>query len=56
MGIGCPKNGPLHIVDEMGAAKLLATLEKWAVKEPRFAPYQLLRDMAAKNERFFTDW
>jgi len=56
LGIGCPKNGPLHIVDEMGAAKLLATLEKWAVKEPRFAPYQLLRDMAAKNERFFTDW
>ncbi len=57
IGIGCPRGGPLHIVDEMGASALVEQLSGF-IKQygPRFAPSKLLVDMAASGEKFFESW
>jgi 3-hydroxyacyl-CoA dehydrogenase/enoyl-CoA hydratase/3-hydroxybutyryl-CoA epimerase len=41
-------------MDRQGIAEVVARLDALAERQgPRFAPPQLLRDMAAKNETFF---
>ncbi len=46
--------GPLSYIDTMGAAAFVAQCEALAQKHgKRFAPNQLLRDMAAKGESFY---
>ncbi|MCB9676609.1 MAG: enoyl-CoA hydratase/isomerase family protein [Alphaproteobacteria bacterium] len=55
-GIGFAPNtgGPLAYIDRFGLPALVAELDRLAVEHgKRYAPSQLLRDMAAKGERFF---
>lgn len=53
-GLGFPSAGPLHMVDDLGAAILLATLEQYEEEYGgRFTPCALLRQMAAEGGRFF---
>jgi 3-hydroxyacyl-CoA dehydrogenase/enoyl-CoA hydratase/3-hydroxybutyryl-CoA epimerase len=53
-GLGWPGTGPLHMVDDLGAETLLATLEEYEKEYGgRFAPCELLRQMATKGTRFF---
>ena len=41
-------------MNTLGTAESVAALERLAAKHgPRFAPPQLLRDMAARGERFY---
>lgn len=47
--------GTLSYIDFMGVKNFVALCDKLAAKHgPRFAPPQLLRDMAAKGETFYT--
>ena len=57
-GIGCPKEGPLHIIDGMGIDTLLTDLEEIEKKSRGsvFRPCGLLREMALKGEKFFSAW
>jgi 3-hydroxyacyl-CoA dehydrogenase / enoyl-CoA hydratase / 3-hydroxybutyryl-CoA epimerase len=55
-GLGFPpfRGGPFRFVDAFGAAALASRLESLASKLwPRFEPAVLLREKAAKGERFF---
>jgi 3-hydroxyacyl-CoA dehydrogenase/enoyl-CoA hydratase/3-hydroxybutyryl-CoA epimerase len=53
-GLGWPGAGPLHMVDDLGAGTLLATLESYEKEYgERFAPCALLRKMAPHGGRFF---
>jgi len=55
-GLGFPpfRGGPFRFVDAFGAAALAGRLESLASKlGPRFEPTTLLRDKAAKGERFY---
>jgi len=46
--------GPLSMIDTVGPAAFVATCDALAAEcGPRFAPPQLLRDMAAKGETFY---
>jgi len=46
--------GPFSAIDTIGLATVVQTLDKLAqVHGERFAPPQMLRDMAAKNETFY---
>ena len=46
--------GPVSLIDSVGAAKFVETCDRLAQKYgPRFAPPQLLRDMAVKGETFY---
>lgn len=45
--------GPLRYADMLGIANLVATLQRLATLDPRFAPCSLLNQMAATNEMFF---
>jgi 3-hydroxyacyl-CoA dehydrogenase / enoyl-CoA hydratase / 3-hydroxybutyryl-CoA epimerase len=55
-GLGFPpfRGGPFRFVDAFGAAALASRLESLASKlGPRFEPAALLREKAAKGERFY---
>ncbi len=55
-GLGFPpfRGGPFRFADAFGAAALANRLESWASKlGPRFEPAALLREKAAKGERFY---
>ena len=46
--------GPFSHMDTVGIANVVATLDRLAQRHgERFAPPQLLRDMAAKGETFY---
>jgi 3-hydroxyacyl-CoA dehydrogenase/enoyl-CoA hydratase/3-hydroxybutyryl-CoA epimerase len=46
--------GPISLIDTVGAAAFVAECDRLAAAYgPRFAPPQLLRDMAAKGESFY---
>jgi 3-hydroxyacyl-CoA dehydrogenase / enoyl-CoA hydratase / 3-hydroxybutyryl-CoA epimerase len=55
-GLGFPpfRGGPFRFADAFGAAALAKRLESWASKlGPRFEPAALLREKAARGERFY---
>ena len=55
-GLGFPpfRGGPFRFADAFGPAALANRLESWASKlGPRFEPAALLREKAAKGERFY---
>ncbi len=57
LGWGYPpfRGGPIGWLHTLGAAQTVAALERLATKcGPRFAPPQILRDMAARGERFYS--
>ncbi|MEZ4316607.1 MAG: 3-hydroxyacyl-CoA dehydrogenase NAD-binding domain-containing protein [Myxococcota bacterium] len=57
-GIGFAPNtgGPLAFIDRVGLPALVEELDRLAsLHGSRYAPSQLLRDMAAKGERFFEE-
>ncbi len=57
-GIGFPpfRGGPFRYVDTLGAAALLRRLEELDVRFPgRFAPADLLREMAGRGSRFYPE-
>ncbi len=53
-GYGWPqdKGGPMHYGDGIGAAAVLATMEKLGATDERFAPAPMLRELAASGGRF----
>ena len=54
LGFAPYTGGPISLVDTVGIAKFIAECEALAAKYgDRFAPPQLLRDMAAKGETFY---
>lgn len=54
LGLGFPGAGPLHLIDDFGAIKLLAALERYAKEHGRrFTPCKLLYTMTAEGRRFF---
>jgi 3-hydroxyacyl-CoA dehydrogenase/enoyl-CoA hydratase/3-hydroxybutyryl-CoA epimerase len=56
LGWGYPsfRGGPIGWLNTLGTAASVAALERLAKKHgPRFAPPQLLHDMAARGERFY---
>ncbi len=58
IGLGFPPflGGPFRYVDSMGAGALLDRLESLASKlAPRFSPSGLLRDLANRGRRFYSD-
>jgi len=55
-GIGFPpfRGGPLRYVDAVGAAEVVRQLEELEAKHPgRFAPCELLKNMARDGRRFY---
>ncbi len=55
-GIGFPpfRGGPLRMIDELGAAKVVDTLRQLATAHgPRFAPTPALLEMAASGGRYY---
>lgn len=55
-GFGFPpfRGGPLRHADDLGAARLVADLERLAERlGPRFAPCDVLQDLAARNAKFY---
>ena len=56
LGWGYPpfRGGPIGCLHTLGPAQAVATLDRLAEQHgPRFAAPKLLRDMAAKGERFY---
>ncbi|MBF2052262.1 MAG: enoyl-CoA hydratase/isomerase family protein [Candidatus Sericytochromatia bacterium] len=56
MGTGFPpfRGGPLRLVDQQGIQFIVNQLEYYAeTRGARFAPCQLLKDMAAKGQKFY---
>lgn len=54
IGIGFPKDGPLHYIDEIGVGNLAKELRGFeSIHGSRFAPAKLLVDMADRGETFF---
>ena len=53
-GYGWPqdKGGPMYHGDSIGAAAVLATMEKLGAADERFAPAPILRDLATSGGRF----
>ncbi len=57
-GIGFPpfRGGPLRVIDTLGAARVVETLDRLAAAHgPRFAPCDPLRDMARTKGRFYPE-
>jgi 3-hydroxyacyl-CoA dehydrogenase/enoyl-CoA hydratase/3-hydroxybutyryl-CoA epimerase len=55
-GFGFPpfRGGPLRHADDLGAARLVADLERLAERlGPRFAPCEVLRDLARQSAKFY---
>jgi 3-hydroxyacyl-CoA dehydrogenase/enoyl-CoA hydratase/3-hydroxybutyryl-CoA epimerase len=55
-GIGFPpfRGGPLRHADDLGAARLVSELERLAERHgPRFAPSEVLQDLARRNAKFY---
>jgi len=55
-GFGFPpfRGGPLRHADDLGAARLVADLERFAERlGPRYAPAEMLQDLARHNTRFY---
>ena len=49
--------GPISLIDTVGLAKFVEECDRMAqAYGPRFAPPQLLRDMAARGETFYGNW
>ncbi|MBI3004284.1 MAG: hypothetical protein HYY49_02575 [Ignavibacteriales bacterium] len=56
-GLGCPRGGPLHIIDDDSPAKLVDQLDHFKDRYgSRFQPAPLLQSMASENRKFFTGW
>lgn len=56
MGTGFPpfRGGPLRLIDQQGVQFIVNQLEYYAeTRGARFAPCDLLKEMAAKNEKFY---
>lgn len=56
MGTGFPpfRGGPLRLIDQQGIQFIVNQLEYYAeTRGERFAPCQLLKDMAAKGQKFY---
>ncbi|PKL75865.1 MAG: hypothetical protein CVV27_13185 [Candidatus Melainabacteria bacterium HGW-Melainabacteria-1] len=56
MGTGFPpfRGGPLRLIDQQGIQFIVNQLEYYAeTRGARFAPCQLLKDMAAKGQKFY---
>ncbi len=53
-GYGWPrdKGGPMYYADTVGAAKILARMEKLAAEDERLAPAETLRKLASNGGRF----
>ena len=53
-GYGWPadKGGPMFYGDQIGADKILARMEKLAAEDPRFAPAETLKKLAASGGKF----
>jgi 3-hydroxyacyl-CoA dehydrogenase/enoyl-CoA hydratase/3-hydroxybutyryl-CoA epimerase len=57
LGWGYPpfRGGPIGWLHTLGLSQAVTTLERLATNcGPRFAPPRILRDMAAKGERFYS--
>jgi 3-hydroxyacyl-CoA dehydrogenase / enoyl-CoA hydratase / 3-hydroxybutyryl-CoA epimerase len=57
-GIGFPpfRGGPLRMIDDLGAGQVIETLERLQMAHgARFAPAPVLKEMAARGERFCHD-
>jgi 3-hydroxyacyl-CoA dehydrogenase / enoyl-CoA hydratase / 3-hydroxybutyryl-CoA epimerase len=55
-GFGFPpfRGGPLRHADDLGAARLVADLQRLAERHgPRFAPCEVLQDLARRNAKFY---
>lgn len=55
-GFGFPpfRGGPLRHADDLGAARLVGDLERLAERlGPRFAPCEVLQDLARRNAKFY---
>jgi 3-hydroxyacyl-CoA dehydrogenase len=55
-GLGFPPftGGPFRYIDYVGADKVVAMMDDLTAKYgARFKPAQILRDMAAKREKFY---
>ena len=55
-GFGFPpfRGGPLRHADDLGAARLVGELERLEERHgARFAPSDVLRDLARRNARFY---
>jgi 3-hydroxyacyl-CoA dehydrogenase/enoyl-CoA hydratase/3-hydroxybutyryl-CoA epimerase len=55
-GFGFPpfRGGPLRHADDLGAARLVTDLERLAERlGPRFAPCEVLQDLARRNAKFY---
>ncbi|MBI2674674.1 MAG: hypothetical protein HYX22_02995 [Candidatus Yanofskybacteria bacterium] len=54
IGIGFPKDGPLHHISKLGASTLVKQLNGYVqIYGPRFKPAQMLVDMAVRGEKFY---
>ena len=56
-GFGFPpfRGGPLRHADDLGAARLVAELERLAERYgPRFAPCEVLQEQARRGSRFYS--
>lgn len=56
MGTGFPpfRGGPLRLIDQQGVQFIVNQLEYYAeTRGPRFAPCDLLKEMAAQNKKFY---
>ncbi|MEX0286134.1 MAG: 3-hydroxyacyl-CoA dehydrogenase, partial [Paracoccaceae bacterium] len=53
-GYGWPqdKGGPMFYGDMIGAARVLAVMERLAADDPAFAPAETLRELAANGGKF----
>jgi 3-hydroxyacyl-CoA dehydrogenase len=56
-GIAFPGDGPLHYIDEIGADKVLADLERYKAEYGmRYEPSKLLKEYAQEGKKFFAAW
>ena len=56
MGTGFPpfRGGPLRLIDQQGVQFIVNQLEYYAeTRGARFAPCDLLKEMAANNQKFY---
>jgi len=56
-GIGFPpfRGGPLRYADDLGAARVVADLERLADRHgPRFKPCEVLEDQSRRHAKFYS--
>jgi 3-hydroxyacyl-CoA dehydrogenase/enoyl-CoA hydratase/3-hydroxybutyryl-CoA epimerase len=56
-GFGFPpfRGGPLRYADDLGAARIVADLERLAERfGPRFAPSEVLQELARRDSKFYS--